>query len=487
MRFSRREFLKASLGASVAVSLPSVWLRAREASALEACEQGTNLILVELDGGNDGINTVVPLSNGSGQNRTVYDTVRRWLNIPVSELGATQIGNDPYRNGELALHPHMNGLKTLYDEGNLAVVLGAHYTNGNLSHDVSKSIWYKADPLLSGISDGWMGRTLDALCTGQRQPVPAVDVGRSLNPLFFGRTSVLAFTNTNDLAIPANPTFQRPEHIQPLEQAFRTIYEQLASNGEGFIQSWAQAGWAVASRMDAYRSVSSSTAANLTALINGADGHPIASPTPQRYGLAYALRMVYALLRGAQPGNQPLGCRVFRVGIGGFDTHSDQGRHIPLTEKSLHQKVADNFRNELHGKLLHQVDKAITAFWRDLEAANLHHNTLIMTFTEFGRRIAENGDNNADSGTDHGTASPVFIVGPRKTQSSVSTFLQGGVYGAYPELHLPDRNGNMVHTVDFRNIYGTIMVNWLGLSQATANNILGAGGFTYSPLDFLPT
>ncbi len=485
MRFTRREFLKATVGASAVFSLPGIWLRAREASALEACEQGPNLILVELDGGNDGINTVVPVSDGTGQNRTRYDAARQWLNIAVSELGPTQIDNDPLHNGELALHPHMTGLKSLYDSGNVAVILGAHYANGNLSHDVSKSIWYKADPLLSGVSEGWMGRTIDHLCSGQNMPVPAVDVGRSLNPLFFGQTSTLAFTSVSDLVIPSNPVFTQPEQRQPLEEAFRTVYQELAANAGGFIGSWARAGNAVALRMDAYRSVSSSGAENLNALINGASGHPIASPTPQRYGLATALRLVYALLRGAQPGNQPLGCRIFRVGIGGFDTHSDQGRHISLSQKSLHQKVAENFPDELHGKLLHQVDKAITAFWRDLEAANLHRNTLIMTFTEFGRRIAENGNNNADSGTDHGTASPVFVIGPTKAQASTNSFVAGGVYGAYPELHLPDRNGNMVHTVDFRHVYGEIMVKWLGLSNATANQILGSGGFTYQPQGFL--
>lgn len=484
MQFTRREFLKASVSASALVSLPAIWLKAKEASALEACEQGPNLVLVELDGGNDGINTVVPLSDGTGQNRSRYDQVRQWLNIPVTELGPTQIDNDPWHNGELALHPHMTGLKTLYDSGNVAVILGAHYANGNLSHDVSKSIWYKADPLLSGISKGWMGRTLDRLCEGQNMPVPAVDVGRSLNPLFFGGTSTLAFTSVNDLVIPSNPLFQASQR-EPLEQCFRSVYQQLATNSGEFIGAWARVGHAVASRMEAYRSVSSSSAANLNALINGAPDHPIASPTPQRYGLAYALRLVYALLRGAQPGDQPLGCRIFRVGIGGFDTHSDQGKHIPLGQKSLHQKVAENFSGELHGKLLHQVDKAITAFWRDLEAADLHRNTLIMTFTEFGRRIAENGNNNADSGTDHGTASPVFVIGPTKTQSTLNTFVAGGVYGAYPELHLPDRNGNMVHTLDFRHVYGEILVRWLGLSTGTANQILGSGGFSYQPQGFL--
>lgn len=484
MPISRREFLQVSLGASAVLVAPPVWLRARVAGALEACEQGANLVLVELDGGNDGINTVVPVSNGTGQNRSSYDSVRQWLNIPVSELAATQIDNDPLHNGELALHPHMTGLKSLYDSGNLAVVLGAHYDNGNLSHDVSKAIWYRADPTLGNAPGGWIGRTLDTLCYGQDNAVPAVDVARSLNPLFFGRTPVLAFTNVGDLAVPGSPLLP-PSAKALLEQAVEATYGSLATNSAGYVRAWARVGHAVLSRMASYRSVSSAGAQNLNALLNGAAGHPIAAPTPQRYGLAYALRLVYALLRGAQPANQPLGCRIFRVGIGGFDTHSDQGKHIPLSQKPLSQKVAENFAGELHGRLLHQVDKAVTAFWRDLEAANLHRNTLVMTFTEFGRRIAENGNNDPDTGTDHGTASPVFVIGPTKSQATPSAWVAGGVYGAYPELHRPDRNGNMVYTLDFRHIYGEILVRWLGLPEATANHLLGAGGFAYQPQGFV--
>src|SRR5205823_8845444 len=127
-------------------------------------------------GGNDGINTVVPLTNGSGQNRTAYDAVRTAIGIPTSSLGGTQIGNDPLHNGALALHPHMTDLKALYDSGNLAVVLGVHYAKQNLSHDVSETIWYRADPTLVGPGTGWMGRTLDTLCAGgSGTAVPAVD------------------------------------------------------------------------------------------------------------------------------------------------------------------------------------------------------------------------------------------------------------------------------------------------------------------------
>lgn len=488
MDLNRREFLKGALAASAAAAFPAVWLRAQEAAALEACEQGLNLVIVQLDGGNDGINTVIPLSDGTGFNRTVYDTVRPYLRIPVSELAATQIDNDPLHNGELALHPHMNCLKALYDQGNVAVILGTHYDNGNLSHDVSNLIWYRADPTLSNVPGGWVGRTMDQLCLGQPNAVPAVDVNSKLSPMFFGRTSTLALQRTQDLTLPTPYVLIPPDRATEREQFRQTlagVYQQL-TGASGFAGAWARSGHSVLSRMDDYRTASASGALNLTALLNGAPGHPIAAPTAQRYGLAYALRLVFALMRGKQPGNQPLGCRIFRVGIGGFDTHSDQGGHIPLSQKPLHRKVEENFPGELHGQLLHRVDKAIAAFWADLQSVNLHKNTLVMTFTEFGRRIAENGDHNADSGTDHGTASPMFVIGPNKWEVEPnSPFVSGGVYGAYPELHLPDRNGNMVHQLDFRHVYGEVMHRWLGLSIASTNSILGSGGFAYMPLHFL--
>ncbi len=488
MELSRRSFLKSALAVSASAAFPAVWLRAREAAALEACEQGVNLVIVQLDGGNDGINTVIPLSNGTGLNRTIYDSVRPYIGVPLSELASTQIGNDPLHNGELALHPHMNCLKRLYDRGNVAVVLGTHYDNGNLSHDVSNLIWYRGDPTLSLSSGGWMGRSLDQLCLGQSNAVPAVDVSSRLSPLFFGRTPTLALQRLSDLDVPIPIALIPPSQSDQrtlFRQTLQNVY-QLLSGSESFAGDWAIAGRAVLSRIDDYRTASSSEAENLNALINGASDHPIASPTRQSYGLATGLRLVFALMRGRQPGNVPLGCRIFRVGIGGFDTHSDQGNHVPLSEKPLDQKVAEDFRGELHGKLLHRVDKAIAAFWADLESVGLHRNTLIMTFTEFGRRIAENGDHNADSGTDHGTASPMFLIGPTKAEAAENgPFVAGGVYGAYPELHLPDRNGNMVYQVDFRHVYGEVMHRWLGLSIATTNAILGSGGFRYSPLDIL--
>lgn len=486
MTLNRRDFIKSSLAAAAAASFPGVWLRAREASALEACESGVNLVILQLDGGNDGLNTVVPLTNGTGSNRTVYDTKRPWLRILPADLAATQIGNDPLRNGQLALHPHMTAFKSLYDSGNLAVILGTHYNKGNLSHEISKSIFYRADPLLAGPGSGWLGRSIENLCAGQPLAVPAVDASSSLTPLFYGNAGVLAFASLTSLSFPTISQLSSSQKAA-FKNRFLAAYQEANNSGANYVATLGAAGYAAISKIDDYKTANQGYAVNLNDLRTGSNGGGLfgIAGANQDFSLARQLRMVLALMKGKQPGDQPLGCRIFRVSIGGFDTHSGQGQHIPLSSKSLAEKVADGFRLEDHGRLLHRVDKAIGAFWQDCIDHNLHRNTVIMTFTEFGRRIAENGDVNQDSGTDHGTASPMFVIGPTAAQSSGPAHLVGGMYGAHPELHLPDSAGNPAFQLDFRHVYGEVMNKWLGVSMPNTNSILGAGGFSYSPQGFL--
>jgi uncharacterized protein (DUF1501 family) len=271
------------------------------------------------------------------------------------------------------------------------------------------------------------------------------------------------------------------------KSAFLKIYNQASGDGPNFVADLGTSGYSSVSKIDDYNTANQNYATNLNDLRTGSNGGGLfgVSGVSQDYTLARQLRMVLALMKGKQPGDVPLGCRIFRVSIGGFDLHSDSGKHIPLATKSLNQKVVDNFRLEEHGKLLHRLDKALGAFWQDCVNHNLHRNTVIMTFTEFGRRIEENGDANDDTGTDHGTASPMFIIGPTAAQSTGPAHMVGGMYGAYPELDQPDNNGNMQYQLDFRHVYGDIMNKWLGLSLPTTNSILGAGGFAYSPLGML--
>ena len=494
MEFTRRQFIKTSMAMSAASAFPSIWLRARQASALQSCEQGVNLVIVQLDGGNDGINMVVPMTDGTGKNRSAYDTVRTpgGLNIPVAGLGTTQIGDDPLHssggsNAHLALHPHMVGLKGLYDSGNLAVLCGVHYPEGNLSHDVSKTIWYRADPALSGAGTGWMGRTLDQVCAGpgQSSAVPAADIQSELSPLFYGNTSVFAFDNLSSLFLPTSDFFDSGERAA-YKAAFSAIYNNAASAGANLLKPIGACGATAAAKVDSYSTAKESLAVNLNGLINGTGAFGVPG-TSQNYSLARQLRTVFALMKGEQPGNVALGCRIFRVDIGGFDSHSNQGNY---TAGSITTKVQNNFPGEFHGKLMHRLDRAISAFWQDcVDDGNLYKNTIILTFSEFGRRVEENGSHDANSGTDHGTAAPQFIIGPKAGQSAGPSHVVGGMYGAYPELDPPnlDGDGNIAFHLDFRHTYGEIINRWFGVDAPTTQSILEGYNYLTDPAsaDFL--
>ncbi len=483
MTFTRRQFMKAGVAVSAASAFPSIWWRVREAAAtLDPCETGVNLVIVHVEGGNDGINMVIPKSDGTGQNRTAYDTVRLpgGINIAQSSLAATQIGNDPLHNGELALHPHMVGLKALYDSGNLAVMCGVHYPNPNLSHDVSSTIWYRADPSLVGPGSGWMGRTVDTLCSASSSAVPAVDTEGQLNPLFYGNTSVFAFDSLSDLVFPVSDAITNAGLKSAYRNSFSNIYSNAVNNAAGFLKSIGATGSTASDKVDLYGSANESLATNLNGLLHGSGAFGV-SGVRQNFTLARNLRTVFALMKGAQPGNQPLGCRIFRVSIGGFDTHTDQGSY---TNTAIATKVQNGFPGEYHGSLMHHIDRALSAFWADVQGdAVLKGTTVLMTFSEFGRRVEENGDHDQHSGTDHGTAAPQFVIGPKAGESAIATHLVGGVYGAYPELDTPnlDDDGNAVFQLDFRHIYGEIINRWLGLSGPTAKSILGGYDYLTDP------
>lgn len=489
MTFTRRQFIKASMAMSAATAFPSIWWRVREAAAtLDPCETGVNLVIVHIEGGNDGINMVVPLTDGTGQNRTAYDTVRLpgGINIPQAGLAATQIGNDPLHGGQLALHPHMPGLKGLYDSGNLAVMCGVHYPNPNLSHDVSSTIWYRADPNLAGPGTGWMGRTMDTMCGGSASAVPAVDTDGQLSPLFYGNTSVFAFDSLSDLFFPVSDAINGAGLKDAYRSSFGNIYDNALNNGTDFLKSIGAAGTTAGDKVDLYGSADQNLAINLNGLMHGTG--PFSVPgVRQNFNLARKLRTVFALMKGAQPGNNPLGCRIFRVSIDGFDTHSNQGGY---TSGPIATKVQNGFPGEYHGGLMHRLDRALSAFWADVQNdATLKGTTVLMSFSEFGRRVEENGDHDQHSGTDHGTAAPHFVIGPTASQSAIAAHIVGGVYGAYPELDTPnlDHDGNAVYQLDFRHIYGEIINRWLGLAADTTKTILGGYDYLTDPkaADFL--
>jgi len=412
---TRRIFLARGLTIlSAASTLPAFIQRTAEAlnnpadSPLTQTAAGRGddriLVIVQLGGGNDGLSTVIPVDNDDYRNAR-------------PTLAVTQNLLDLGGGSGLALHPNMQGFKSLYDAGELSIVLGAGYPNPNRSHFRSTEIWQTADPVNID-STGWMGRYFDAECSGQ-DPIKsetAISIG-SLSPL----------TLKGNIFQPT--ALQNPENFQWLAgegwgkqpAALRKTYQllnginppcQLCANaGLNFLQRTA---------LDAELSGRDIRAAT--------ENHQNAVSYPNSQ-FANSLSMVAKMIIANMP------TRVYYVSISGFDTHAAQQR--------------------THDNLMTDLSDGLTAFIKDLKASGNLDRTLVFTFSEFGRRVAEN----ASAGTDHGTAAPMFLFGGS---------IKPGLIGTQPSLAPGDLTmGDLKFTTDFRSVYAGILQDWLGAKQTT--------------------
>jgi uncharacterized protein (DUF1501 family) len=409
MTFTRRNLL--SRGALlVAAGLTTPSFIARTAMALQAevpggqvpapltpSRQNKILVAVQLSGGNDGLNTLIPFADPR------YYQLRSSLAIPTSDILPL--------TDSVGLHPGLGGLKSLYDQGMVAVVQGVGYPNPNRSHFRSMDIWHTARPDILERT-GWLGRYLDACHCGEDQPLPAVSVGDQLNSMFYAEhTLVPAVASLGGFSLQTDSGDRNSRQLQI--QTLRNIYAQAGT-------------W------PAHEAVMRRTAIKA---MDGADQLRAAAAAyqsrveyPANNPLAAQLQMVAQVIAGN------LGARVFSVQLGGFDTHAAQ----------FNQQAT----------LLGQLGDALQAFVQDLTAMGRLDDVVLMTFSEFGRRVAQNGSN----GTDHGTAEPMFVIGSR---------VNAGLLGAYPSLDDLDDNGDLKFWVDFRNVYAGIVRDHLGVDPAT--------------------
>ena len=317
-----------------------------------AANNSNNMILVvlQLSGGNDGINTVIPFGDPQ------YSKLRPSLGFAASDV--LQLSDS------VGLNPNLAKLKALYDQGKVAVVQGVGYPNPNRSHFRSMDIWHSAHPE-SFERSGWLGRYVSACQCAQDNALPAISVGDQLNSLFWtdttlvpAVTSIGAFSFLSDTKYKNDRTFQ----LQTLQH----IYSQAGnwSNHEGLI------------RRGTLQALSASDELQTVAATYQT---PVQYPTNN--GLAAQLKLVAQVIHGN------LGTRLFSVSMGGYDTHANQK---PTQDKNLGQ-----------------LGDALDAFMQDLANIGQQDNVVIMTFSEFGRRAKQNGSN----GTDHGTAEPMFVIG----------------------------------------------------------------------------
>jgi len=429
MAISRRQFLSRGALTAAALGVPHPFQRALlGAATAHAAPAGAILLLVQLEGGNDGLNTVIPIDNAPGFNqRTLYDNARPTLGVSVADLLDTEIAADPVKGNRLALHPSLAPLHDLYADGNVAVLNGISYPNQSLSHFRSEDIWYSANPT-GAFSNGWFGRYLDAATTPSE--LITVDLDKTLNPTFFSVDSnVLAVASLAEFELSDDPLYpDLAAKKAALQAAYAVEADPLETSGTQ--HSVGNSGDVLLSSLDAYQAIDTSWSSNL----NGKPGR-----------FARRLKDVSSILRNDAL-STPVGARFFHVRLGGFDTHSNQG--------SLAGRQPD---------LFNELSVGLKAFYEDAVDLGIADKVLILTFSEFGRRVAQNGG----GGTDHGEASVLFAIGDA---------VQGGVYGTVPALNDLNKGNLKVHT-DFRQVYATVIDKWLA-TPGTHVPLLPGGPFT---------
>ncbi len=406
MKVSRRTFIGHGVSAfTVSFAAPAFLADIARAQGARS----RSLVVVYLNGGNDALNTLVPYQD------PFYYSRRPNIAIPAGQV--LQIGSDA-SGRVLGLHPRLTGLRTIFNDGRLALVQRTGYTNSSRSHFQGFDIWGTANPA-SPTGNGWLGRYLDTL------PSPIDPLAGWNNSR---ETPRALYANT--IAVPAIPDARAYSFASPnsgveaaRERAAATL---LAANRPSdrphlsFVNASSQAALAT---LDQVASVAAYTG----------------STTYPNNGFALALRTVAgSIVRGT-------GTRVYWVQTGGFDTHAAQG----------------NAGGGGYATLMATVSDGLFAFYTDLRNQGLLGETLILEFSEFGRRIQENGS----QGTDHGAAGVMMALGGS---------VRGGIYGTAASLNpdpgnpgLENNGGDVRYETDFRSVYARVLDNWLGANSAS--------------------
>jgi uncharacterized protein (DUF1501 family) len=361
------------------------------------------VVLIQLNGGNDGLNTVIPLET--------YDTyykARTNIAIPADKILRLE-GVDG-----TGLHPAMSGMQKLFNEGKLAIVQGVSYPQPNYSHFRATDIWLTGADAGQVLPTGWAGRYLDSVFPNfpqnypnPRMPDPlAIQVGSLVSPALQGPslTMGMAISNPNSF-------------YQLIDDKDEPVSNSRAGDQLAYIRE-------MSVKTDQYAGVIKKAAQKVT---KQSDNYPAAGKNP----LADQLKIVARLVAGG------LQTRIYLVSMGGFDTHARQ------------TDVADTTAGA-HAKLLARLSEAIDVFQDDLNYLQVSQRVIGMTFSEFGRRI----QSNASGGTDHGAAAPVFIFGEG---------VHSGIVGQNPVW--PEQltvNDNLAMQYDFRAIYNTLLEKWFG-------------------------
>ena len=485
MAITRRQFLKRSGLATAGMTLgPGLFANPFVRRALADTIGDRYFVVIFLDGGNDGLNTVPIYNNGSGTLRDDYNLARiagpGGLRLTPDDLDGTTFGNggtllstlnpldpslgkDPNTGAKLALHPGFRGFPdTQFPAlpqapgkdgffhldliGKVAVIQGCGYPQYSLSHDEARNVWKTGDPaaLYGGPGyggSGWIGRHLADLSSGYlASDIPGICIQDSIaGELKQTKTSILALQRLDRFGFPYDSDNSDDDTAK--RTAFLDLHGQASASAQATIKYLGDGGSVTLKSSESYPAA-------------GVD-YDIDRGTTfgQEYddlgrSLGRDLREVAKIIWGVSHNiiNPDNSARFFQVSNGGYDTHSDQGAADP---------------NGQHFSLHAEVSAAINIFYRDLKDMGLENKVCVLVWSEFSRRIHQN-----DNGTDHGSQGPMFVIGGA---------VNGGVYGVHPNIadSAQDGEGNTIYqstpdiygfkSTDFRDVYGTVLKHWLNM------------------------
>ena len=387
MKTSRRDFLKMVGTTTGGMLVLPKFLSAMPTDALSGgfAANRNILVCIQLNGGNDGLNTFIPYDTPQ------YFDLRKTIAIPKQDVLKAA-------SGGMGWHPSMKGFADMQQAGHLSVIQNVGYPNPQRSHFRSIEIWQTGSASNEYLNTGWLGRYLDATC----------EADNSLGALNLDSIDNLALRGAGGHAL----TMQDPQRFErQLKVLTENHNDPLDENPN----------------LDFVRKLMIGAFDGSGQIQKALETTKTATPQYPKFGLAQNLSWIARMIKGGLPTS------VFYTGFGSFDTHAGQiGKHK---------------------NLLNEVSESVKAFYDDINTAGLLPNVTVMIFSEFGRRVHDNG-----SGTDHGTAAPVFIIGGNNA---------GKIIGANPDLTDLD-NGDLRHQYDFRSVYATLLQQKLGVEPSKA-------------------
>ena len=382
----RRDFIKRSGLASTAFFVPG-FLKPFENYSSEG---NRNIVIIQLSGGNDGLNTIVPYADD------LYYRHRKSLAIAKEDVIKL--------NEQQGFHPSLNALKEVYDQGYMSIINSVGYPNPDRSHFRSMDIWQTASDSTEYVPTGWIGRYLDSNCAGCEHPYLAVETDDVLSLALKGATKKgIAVKNVKQL----------------YDETREPYFKSLINNRNNSMLDEDNLGYLYKTLVE--------TSSSASYIYETSRQYKNESLYPDT-AFAKQLKTIATFI------NSGMQTKVYYVSLSGFDTHVNQ----MATQQRLFKEYSE----------------AVAAFINNLKSMNKFNDTLVLTFSEFGRRVEQN----ASGGTDHGTASNVFVYG--------ANLKQKGIYNNTPDLSNLDE-GDIKYTVDFRSIYATILNNWLGVNNSS--------------------